>query len=76
MSDYMILEQRLTEMMEELAVLKVALGVEAITISDDRAWIHGEDNNGRYIVSNPEYGKANGILFRAARTYTHRGEDE
>lgn len=75
MSDYQIIERKLSELMEEVAVLKAALGVDEISISSDVVRIHGTDDNGDYVVSNPTYGTAEGLLFRAARFYPTR-EDE
>ena len=75
MNDYMILEHRLTEIMEELAVLKAALGVDEISVTSNAVRIHGTDDHGDYVMSNPTYGTAEGLLFRSARFYpTKEGE--
>lgn len=77
MSVYMMIESKLTEMMQEIDHMCEALGVSYISVDKNCARIHGTDDKGDYIMSNPEYGTAEGLLFKSARHYVKKeGEDE
>ena len=75
MSVYMMIESELTKMMENLGHMCEDLGVEHIAIDKNTARIHGADDKGEYIMSSPEFGTAEGLLFKSARYYLEK-EDE
>lgn len=65
----MSLENELNDMMQELNNIKETYGLRGISVSDHSVTIHGTDEKGDYVMSNPAPGTAIGCLFGGYRFY-------